>query len=122
MMKTAFASLIGFAVSAALLAANSPAEQGKDVFAKRCSGCHDLDRDKEGPRLRGVFGRTAGKVATFSYSDGLKAAAFTWDKALLDKWLTNPDSVVKDTDMAFHLENASEREQVIAWLRSLSQK
>jgi cytochrome c len=122
MMKTAFASLIGFAVSAALLAANSPAEQGKDVFAKRCSGCHDLDRDKEGPRLRGVFGRTAGKVATFSYSDGLKAAAFTWDEALLDKWLTNPDSVVKDTDMAFHLENASEREQVIAWLRSLSQK
>src|SRR5437763_13644271 len=29
---------------------------GREVFAKRCAGCHALDREKEGPRLRGVFG------------------------------------------------------------------
>src|ERR1700680_177719 len=49
-------------------------ERGKELFEKRCSGCHALDKDKEGPRLRGVFGRTSGTVPTFKYSDALKAA------------------------------------------------
>jgi cytochrome c2 len=31
--------------------------RGKEIFEKRCGGCHSLDRDKEGPRLRGVYGR-----------------------------------------------------------------
>src|SRR5262245_38126397 len=54
-------------------------DQGKILFEKRCTGCHSLDQDKEGPRLRGVVGRKAGKVGSFSYSDGLKDAQFNWD-------------------------------------------
>ena len=39
--------------------AGSPdVNQGRDLFAKRCSGCHALDSDKEGPRLGGVFAGT----------------------------------------------------------------
>ena len=53
-------------------------EQGKELFEKRCSGCHALDKDKEGPRLRGVYGRTSGTVPSFKYSDALKAAHITW--------------------------------------------
>ena len=49
-------------------------ERGKELFEKRCSGCHALDKEKEGPRLRGVFGRTSGTVPSFKYSDALKAA------------------------------------------------
>jgi cytochrome c2 len=37
-------------------------EQGKELFERRCSGCHSLDKDKEGPRLHGVYGRAAGSV------------------------------------------------------------
>ena len=47
----------------ALISMATPAQtaaSGKELFEKRCGGCHSLDRDKEGPRLGGVYGRTAG--------------------------------------------------------------
>src|ERR1700741_3486715 len=53
--------------------------RGKDLFEKRCGGCHSLDTDKEGPRLRNVYGRKAGSILGFKYSDALKGAQFTWD-------------------------------------------
>ena len=30
---------------------------GKDLFDRRCGGCHSAEKDKVGPRLAGVFGR-----------------------------------------------------------------
>jgi cytochrome c len=113
------ASLLGMA-ACALLPASDGGARGKDLFGKRCSGCHDLDRDKEGPRLRGVYGRVAGKVPTFRYSDGMKAALFRWDDESLNRWLTDPDAVVRDNDMAFHVADSTERAEIIAWLRAQS--
>lgn len=98
------------------------AEQGKSLFEKRCTGCHSLDQDKEGPRLRGVFGRKAGKIGSFTYSDSLKDAQFSWDAASLDKWLTDTESVVPNNDMAFHVPNPQERADIIRFLESLSGK
>lgn len=95
---------------------------GKEIFDGKCAKCHTLDGDKEGPRLRGVYGRRCASVPSFQYSDSLKAAKFTWDDASLDKWLTDPDAMVPDNDMAFHLESASDRKAVIAYLKSLSGK
>lgn len=94
--------------------------RGKELFSKRCGGCHALDSDKEGPRLRGVYGRKAGSVSSFKYSDGLKSANFTWDAAYLDRWLTNTESVVQDNDMDFHVPRADERADIIAFLRASS--
>jgi|SRR5579884_2850685 len=113
--------LIALMVAAGLLQADD-GTRGRDLFARRCSGCHDVDRDKEGPRLRGVYGRAAGSVPTFAYSDAMKRAKLTWDEKSLDRWLTNPDDVVKDTDMAFHVSDSAERAAIIAWLKSLSAK
>ena len=96
--------------------------RGKETFEKRCSGCHSLDRDKEGPRLRGVYGRPSGSVSSFNYSTVLKSAHITWDAESLDKWLTDPDKVVPDTDMAFHVDKADERRDIIAYLKELSAK
>ena len=98
------------------------AAAGKDLFERRCTGCHALDREKEGPRLGGVFGRPSGSVGTFQYSAGLKKLHVTWDAATLDKWLADPEKMVPDTDMAFHLANADERRAVIAFLKSSSGK
>jgi cytochrome c len=95
------------------------AERGKDLFERRCSGCHALDKDKEGPRLRGVYGRTSGSVPSFKYSDALKAAHISWDATSLDKWLTNPEKLVPDSDMAFQLVRVEERTDVIAYLKQL---
>jgi cytochrome c len=97
-------------------------DRGKELFEKRCSGCHALDKEKEGPRLRGVFGRTSATVPSFKYSDALKTAHITWDATTLDKWLAGPEQFVPDSDMAFQLVKADERVEVIAYLKQLSSK
>ncbi len=94
--------------------------RGKETFEKRCSGCHSLDRDKEGPRLRGVYGRLSGSVSSFNYSTVLKNAHIAWGAESLDKWLTDPDKVVPDADMAFHVDKPDERSDIIAYLKELS--
>jgi len=92
---------------------------GKELFEKRCVGCHALDSEKEAPRLRGVYGRTSGSVPSFTYSDALKKAQIKWDDESLDKWLTDPEKLVPNNDMAFHLGSAEERRQIIAYLKRL---
>ncbi len=109
-------------LSGAAGAASGDADRGKQFFDKRCTGCHSLDSNKEGPRLRGVYGRKAGTVADFTYSDELKAAHITWDDQSLDRWLTNPDAVISDNDMAFHVSNPQERADIIQFLRLSSGK
>jgi cytochrome c len=92
---------------------------GRDVFAKRCSGCHAADSNMEGPRLRGVLGRRAGTIAGYPYSDALRNSGITWNEELLTKWLENPGALVKDTDMEFRVSNADERAALVAYLKSL---
>jgi cytochrome c len=52
---------------------------GQLLFEKRCGGCHAMDREKEGPRLAGVYGRTAGSVSSFEYSEALKGSGIDWN-------------------------------------------
>jgi cytochrome c len=117
----AFAFLVtGSTLSIAGLA--QTAGNGKELFEKRCGGCHALDRDKEGPRLRGVYGRVAGSVDSFQYSDALKKSKITWTGETLDKWLTDTEKLVPDNDMSFHVESADERGEIIAFLKQSSGK
>ena len=112
--------LVAFVVSQPSQVAGQSAHDGKELFANRCAGCHALDADREGPRLKGVVGRMAGTVKTFQYSKSLKSAGFTWDEAKLDKWLTDTESVVPDNDMSFRIPKQEERAAIIAYLKSLS--
>ena len=102
--------------------AQTPGKQGRELFEKRCGGCHALDRDKEGPRLGGVYGRSAASIATFEYSAGLRQSKIKWTEETLDKWLINPDKLVPDNDMTFHVESADERREIIAYLKQSSRK
>lgn len=102
-------------------AAQGDAKRGVDVFEKRCTGCHSLDEDKEGPRLRGVYGNKAASLSsTFKYSDALKASNVTWDAPSLDQWMEDPEKIVPNSDMFFRVPKADERKDVIAYLRTLS--
>lgn len=94
----------------------------KALFEKRCGGCHAVDRDKEGPRLAGVYGRPAGAVDSFQYSDALKKSRIVWSDATLDSWLTDTEKVVPNNDMTFHVEQADERREIIAYLKQISGK
>jgi cytochrome c len=96
------------------------ATRGRKVFENRCTGCHSLDQDKEGPKLRGAFGRKAGSIATFKYSAAMKASDITWDADSLDQWLADPEKIVPDSDMAFRVPKVQERTDVIAYLEQLS--
>jgi cytochrome c len=93
---------------------------GRAAFEKRCGGCHALASDKEGPRLAGVVGRKAGAVSAFPYSDAVKKSAVVWNEAVLDKWLTDPEKVIPESDMAFRLDSAAERAAIIAFLKETS--
>jgi cytochrome c len=112
------AILVGLSPSST--GAGPDAGAGKNVFDRRCSGCHAADSTKEGPPLRGVVGRKAGTVSGFLYSDSLRASGITWNEGLLMKWLENPDAMVKGTDMEFRVPKAEEREAVVAYLKSLT--
>ena len=123
-MRSAAAAVV---LSVVLLAAASLAMpqagdgvKGKEVFQRRCGGCHSLDRSMEGPRLRGVYGRRSGSAPDFQYSEALKNAKITWNDGSLDKWLTDTESLVPDNDMSFRVPNQDERRDVIAYLKSLS--
>jgi cytochrome c len=95
-------------------------DRGKDVFVRRCSGCHAPDLNKEGPRLRGVYGRKAASMPGFTYSESLKKLDIHWDEMTLDRWLTDPEAMAPDTDMAFRLAGSAERKAVIAYLKSIT--
>lgn len=117
-----FCAPLPFVASQAVTAPAADAAAGKEIFQKRCTGCHALDRDREGPRLAGVYGRPAGSVPSFNYSDALKSAHVVWDAQQLNRWLTDPDSVVPGNDMAFHVSSAQERADIIRFLQLSSGK
>lgn len=97
---------------------------GKAAFAV-CAACHSVGRGKPsqvGPNLFGVFGREAGTLDDFAYSDAMKASGITWDEASLDTYLTNPAANVEGTSMvAGAVRNADKRAALIAYLKSLSE-
>jgi cytochrome c len=106
-------------ISLTLRASTPDVNLGKELFSKRCSGCHALDSDRVGPRLRGILDRKAGTVKGFVYSDALRDSGITWDEQRLNEWLENTEAVVKDNDMEFRVANADERAAIIAYLKSL---
>jgi cytochrome c len=92
------------------------AMRGEQIY-QSCEDCHSLDDNEVGPKHRGVFGRAAGLVPDYDYSEALKAAKIVWTEVTLDQWLTNPQAFVPGSRMAFHLTDAKDRADVIAYLR-----
>ena len=113
--------IIGLA-AAAVIGYGEPKRTGSELFQNRCGGCHSPDQDHVGPRLRGVFGRAAGAVQSFQYSDALKSSHLVWDLSTLEKWLESPDSLVPDNDMSFRLDSKAERTAIIEYLKGLSSR
>ena len=96
--------------------------RGKALFEKRCTGCHGLTQNHEGPQLQGVYGRTSGTVANFAYSSSLRKAHIVWDEKSLEKWLTDPDAFIPGNDMDFLVSKPQERQDLIRYLKQSSGK
>ncbi|HEX4582372.1 MAG TPA: heme-binding domain-containing protein [Acidobacteriaceae bacterium] len=91
--------------------------RGEDIFERRCTGCHAMEQNREGPRLRGVFGRMSGAVTGFDYSPALAKAHMVWDEATLEQWLADPETLVPGNNMEFHVAKPQERRDLIRFLR-----
>lgn len=126
-----FTSTLVPASLAVLLFALSPARAegdaaaGKKIFTK-CMACHDAkaEKDKVGPHLVGVVGRTAGTLESYAskYSDNMKeagAGGLVWDDANLTAYLRNPKEVIPKGKMAFPgLKSDEDIANVVAYLKS----
>jgi len=121
-----------FRVSAAtsalvLLSTINPAVAEGDVALgqkafQRCSACHSTtDQKKAGPGLGGVVGRVAGSVEGVRYSAAMKSSGLVWDEATLDRFLAAPREVVPKTTMSIVVPKPEDRQNIIAYLKSLSQ-
>jgi cytochrome c len=106
--------------------ASSPGQgdptRGKALFEKRCTGCHTLTQNREGPRLQGVYGRPSGTAEGFAYSAALKNARIVWDDQSLDRWLTDPDAFIAGNEMDFLVSRPQERRDLISYLKQSSAK
>jgi cytochrome c len=93
------------------------AVRGKLIFERRCTGCHAMDENREGPQLRTVYGRKAGSVAGFEYSVSVARLGVTWNPETLDRWLTDPDAMVPGNNMSVVTPKAADRKDLIAYLK-----
>lgn len=94
---------------------------GKRVFlmCRSCHGTEDDGRHKVGPNLHGVFGRKAGSVEGFKFSDAVKNSGIVWTEETINEWLVKPKDFLPGNKMAFAgVPKENERKAVIAYLKS----
>lgn len=96
---------------------------GERQFKRKCSICHTLTEGsarKAGPSLHRLFGRRAGTVADYTYSDTLAGSDIIWDEdtinALFDE---GPDHYIPGTKMPMQrIVKPQDRQDLIAYLRA----
>ncbi|MCB1528216.1 MAG: cytochrome c family protein [Hyphomicrobiaceae bacterium] len=98
---------------------------GAKVFRK-CRACHDagpMARNKVGPVLNGVYGRTAGTFPDFNYSKAMVEAGgkrLVWDEVTLNGYLEAPTTYLPKNKMAFTgIKDEGERADLIGYLKTL---
>ena len=97
-------------------------ENGERQFARKCSICHSLTPDSErraGPTLHGIFGRPAGSLPEYLYSDTLQDSDIVWNEqtinALFDE---GPDHYIPGSKMPMQrITEQQDRDDLIAFLR-----
>jgi cytochrome c len=75
-----------------------------EAMLKKCEICHSLAAGgpaKAGPDLRGIFGRKAGTVSGFAFSDAMKSSGIVWDDATLTTFLRDPKNSLPGNRMSF---------------------
>lgn len=116
MLKVVLTSAL---VLAALPALAGDPKAGGQVF-KKCQACHAVGegaKNKVGPELNGLFGRKAGSVPDYNYSDAMKNSGITWSPEVFAEYIKNPRAMVPGTAMAFAgLKKEKEIEDVTAYL------
>jgi cytochrome c len=119
------AALALFAAPFAAAPAHAQADlaSGQKLYQQRCAICHSLkaaEKKPTGPHLEGLFGRKAAAVEDFTYSAGMKGSGIVWDEKTLTDYLAAPTKLVPGTTMPVGIPQAADREDVVAYLKSLT--
>lgn len=113
-------------VAVAVVLAEDPAETAAEARAlQKCFACHSLDPQETnlpGPNLHKLFGRMAGTLPGFEYSEAMVMAGrrrgLVWDERSLDQYLAEPESLVPGTLMALvSIKDPEERKVLIEYLK-----
>jgi cytochrome c len=77
---------------------------GKEYFMRRCSSCHANKKSNTsalGPNLWNVFGRRAGSLSNFEYSEAMRQSGHIWNFATLNYYLIKTERAVPGRIMNF---------------------
>lgn len=124
--KFAYAAAVLAFVSSPALAAGD-AGNGEKVFRK-CKACHVADQEKNrvGPHLVGLFGRTAGTAEKFKYSKAMTEkgeGGLVWNDETLAEYLKAPKQYIKGTKMSFAgLKKQDDIDDLLAYLKAETAK
>jgi len=122
-MQRAGAVLLAAALAsgAAAAAPRGDAKKGEEIYS-RCLACHALAYDRTGPRHCGLFGRKAGSVPGFAYSEAMKHSKIVWNAKTLDRFIADPMKTVPGTAMGYAgVKDPRERADLIAYLEAANQ-
>ncbi|MBT3237187.1 MAG: cytochrome c family protein [Rhodospirillaceae bacterium] len=110
-------------VPLATLLAAADLSAGKKLYSK-CKACHTIEaggKNRVGPNLWNVVGRTKAASEGFKYSGPMKGLGGEWSYTDLDAFLASPKKFVKGTKMSFAgLRKPADRAAMILYLRELS--
>ena len=95
---------------------------GERQFMRKCSICHSLEGGasrKAGPTLHGVFGRRAGTVAGYRYSNTLDGSDIVWNAETIDALFDQgPDHYIPGSKMPMQvIAKPDDRADLIAYLK-----
>jgi cytochrome c len=97
---------------------------GQVTYNNHCRTCHSVKEgdNRLGPTMHGIIGRKAGTVPGYAaYSGAMKGAGITWDEATLEKFIADPEAVVRNNNMKPYkgIPDAKVRKQIVDYLASL---
>ena len=88
---------------------------------KKCAICHDIGetaKNKVGPELNGIDGRSSGSAPGYNYSDANKKSGITWNEAAFMEYIKDPRAKIPGTKMIFPgIKNETEAKDLWAYLK-----
>lgn len=92
-----------------------------ELAYQQCIGCHSFEYNRTGPKHCGVFGRQAGSVKDYDYSEAMRESDIVWNEQTLSDFLESPLSMIPGTSMGFvGISNKAQRQDLIAYIRNQS--